>query len=219
MAPTSTRPQVLFISLNTHSMFESDYENLVTKISQHATIHRVFLPIPTIRVLLQDFHTVFLTDDSLTQQKNSLVWEAVIEYLQAGGTVICLGCFGTLSSSTGMTRFFSKVNLRWRKDERHTAMVYINGENLSRAVRKDLPSAYETDAVYLKDVRIRDSWYRPIKEDITSKEVVDAGNMVINPWTYSAAMADVGLGNLGYIGDTHSSGEFEDVVLVMADLV
>ncbi|KAJ5273216.1 hypothetical protein N7478_008341 [Penicillium angulare] len=197
--PPTPRPRVLFISLNRASMFESDFENLVTKISHHSTIHRVFLPIAAIRLLASNFAAVFLTDEALTQTKYTLVWEAVIEYLQAGGKVICLGCFGTQATQAGMARFFSKVHFRWTKDERHTAPVYVNAESLSRAIRRRVPAAYETDAVYLGGVGVCDSWYRSAEEDITS-EVVDAGNSGINPWTYSAAAAKVGSGFLGLSG-------------------
>ena len=214
MATDEEKPRVLLLSLNMLPWFDRMYEDFMHKLCEKATVHRVMEPIPAIRVLTQNFKAVLVTDEALTTTKHALVWQAILEYVRAGGTAICMGMFSSYARNMG--RFFEKAGLRWDQGEEHRITVFLNKGRVPQDVQQILPASYRLQAVFLTFVSPAQAWYRPTEKYIQETQVAEAG--AVSSYEYPVAMAKIGDGNLGYVGDVGAEAGSDSVILAMCGL-
>ncbi|KAJ5646123.1 hypothetical protein N7490_002495 [Penicillium lividum] len=214
------RRRVLFLALGVKIEYSVMYGDLISKIRQNAIFQQTNIALMAIEDLESPLHAVFVNSEILTQTCYIPTWNAVIKYVQNGGTAICIGDFSNANEyleSRPVRNPFSAAGLLWKFDEKHHAPVYLNREYipLSESRVEALPQSYDTHAVFLRNVDTKDAWYRPTEVDITNLDVIEAGH--VNPFSFSIAMTKIGDGNLGYVGEI-GTGTPVSVIMAMAGL-
>ncbi|KAJ5758720.1 hypothetical protein N7520_005876 [Penicillium odoratum] len=218
--PITKRRRVLFLALGVKIEYTDMYDDLICKIKQKTILQETNIALMAIEDLESPLHAVFVNSEVLTQTCYIPTWNAVINYVQKGGTAICIGDFSNTKEcleSRPVRNPFSAAGLLWKFDEKHHATVYLNREYipLSESRVEALPQSYDTHAVFLRNVDTKDAWYRPTEVDITNLDVVEAGH--VNPFSFSVAMTEVGDGKLGYVGDI-GPGTPISVIMAMTGL-
>jgi hypothetical protein len=87
-------------------------------------------------------------------------------------------------------------------------MVTLSQDAVGNGLAASLPACYSQKAVFLKNVEDAAAWYRP------SKDSVIESLMAQTP----VALAKVGEGKLGYVGDVNKEEGSDAVVLAMCGL-
>lgn len=240
-SPSNSR--VLFISLFSKPWADKRFATIRTRIMNIASLEYAIKPIPTLRAIAEEPKAIFLTDEALAMPRFHMVWEAVIRYIRHGGTAICMGCFNNNLPTDMYRKFFAHAGLQWEYDHTNQCRSTLNADFLPREISDILPSIHCTDAVHLSHVG-NSAWYilqHTVKEDIEGSsngtmtemanglESMDLGEER-NPkpdeetaWkvlrtSAPVAMAQVGQGYLGFVGDLTPSEEANLIMIAMCGL-
>jgi hypothetical protein len=192
------------------------FEDLIDNLSERAQLQRTRQPEPSLRVLSENPKAVFLTDGALTTAKHASLWDAVLQYARNGGTVICMGWFSSSVAFPDFKTFFAKAGLPWEGSSYVRCNTSLNRDHIPRNLDVSLEPIYSQKAVSLKGVDPSSAWYNPTSGSTTQSmvfapEAVDITNCPV-------AMASVGQGKLGYVGDVNGERGSTLVVLAMSGL-
>jgi hypothetical protein len=204
---TPAKPLLLLISLNLQPWFDETYGPLIDKICAKAITQRVKTPNGVRHVLSENKPSaILITDEALTTRKHAQVWDTVLNYVREGGTAVCMGHFPNFVNFRDIKPFFAKAGLPWDLGAYHRAMVGLSQDAVGNGLAASLPACYSQKALFLKNVEDAAAWYRP-SEDIGSLMAETA-----------VALAKVGEGKLGYVGDVNQEEGSNAVVLAMCGL-
>ncbi|TFA99286.1 Ribonuclease H1 [Trichoderma ghanense] len=215
----NAKPRVLSVSLNRLSFFDSMYDSLLSKLRVGSTFQRVEDGVSAIRMLLEEPRpdAVLVTDEALTLRENAAVWDAVLKYVQHGGTAVCMGHFSCFTSPPSIKPFFTKAGLDWSSGSYHRTTLVLNLQAVGVSLASRLLPKYSQKAVFLKHARPSDAWYVTNENSFLESLVFSAEN-VHKPGESPVLLARVGKGKLGYIGDVNGEEGSEAVVLAMCGL-
>lgn len=215
---TQTKPRALCISLNEWPFVDNTFQELFDHIAEKATIQRVQEPEAVTQALSGNPKVVFLTDGTLTIREPRLLalWDAVIEYTRNGGTTICMSQFAWTVRPPNIKPFFSRAGLPWEYSSYHRTTVALNRENVPRYFLPALTPSYSQKAIFLKGVERRWSWYNPPEGSLTEHPFVVG--VPVDSADTPAAMARVGRGWLGFVGEQNGESATHLVVLGMSGL-
>ncbi|KAJ5215712.1 uncharacterized protein N7498_002119 [Penicillium cinerascens] len=201
------QPRILLITLD-KVMPEIDevFADLIHKFSKVAQLQRTRKPDASLRVLSENPKAVFLTDGALSKPKYASLWDAVLEYARNGGTC----------QPPDIKSFFAKAGLPWEMAGYHRTTVSLNRQGIPRDVTLALQPSYSQKAIFLKGVDPSLSWYNPTSDSTTQSMVFDPES--VDTTTCPVAMANVGEGKLGYVGDVNGEQGSTLVVLAMSGL-
>jgi hypothetical protein len=217
-AATQAKPHILLISIDLQPWFDEMYASLINEISENAAIKRAQKPAAAIRALSQDTpKAVLLTDAALTTRKHTKVWDAVLEYVRGGGTAICMGTFTSFVKPLNIKPFFQRAGLPWERGNYERTTVALDKNHVPSDYWPFIPEAYSQKAVFLKNVDDAAAWYHP-NDDSVIESLVYAPTKVSNPHEVPVALAKVGEGKLGYVGDVNAEEGSRAVVLAMCGL-
>ncbi|KAI0889043.1 uncharacterized protein GGS22DRAFT_152988 [Annulohypoxylon maeteangense] len=213
------RPQILLISLNLQPYFDEIYRSLLTELGTKGKLHRVKKADTAIRLLSENPRpsAVLITDEALTDQKNAHVWEAVLQYVRQGGTAVAMGQFSSFVKPNKMKPFFSKAGLPWESGSYHRTTLVLNQEVVGDVLAAKLVSRYSQKALFVKPVAFEDAWYQTNENSVHESHVF-APTSVNNEGETAVALARVGEGKLGYLGDVNAEKGSEAVILAMCGL-
>lgn len=196
----------------------------MSRILQVASLEHAYKPIPIMRALAERPKAVFITDELIATPRYSAVWGAVIRYMQAGGTAICMGHFSCRLPTQYFRTFFSRAGLPWEFDGFELSQSLLNVDFLPREITDILPSSHFAKAVHLKNVGDA-SWYRlqhivktRSDDDVQMTDEQPSRNVQLLKDSSPVAMAQVGQGYLGFVGDVNSSEESNLVMIAMCGL-
>ncbi|PLN76366.1 hypothetical protein BDW42DRAFT_22385 [Aspergillus taichungensis] len=201
-------PTILLISLNLEPYFDELYTPQIDLLTKHATLQRTQTTDATLRTLTSPTppHAVLLTDAALTQQKHVDTWDAVLQYVRNGGTAICMGHFTSFIKPPRFVPFFSRAGLAWDMEEYMRTTVCLQRRNCPDRYWGPVPDRYSQKAVFLKNVDPGDVWYRTGAESVRGMDGA------------AVALARVGEGRLGYIGDVNAEVDSGRVLVALCGL-
>jgi len=232
MAPG--KPRILTISLHEKSFFDDMYDSLLSAIMAKANLQRALDADLALRLLRPQPEpqpqpqpkpkpsAVLLTDDALALEANAHVWEAVLDYVRQGGTAIIMGHFPSFVRPNDMKPFFARAGLSWEAGSYHRMTLALNRASVDAAVGADvaekLPSSYSQKAVFVRNVAPADTWYKPTEDSVVESVIFYSSSSGIPPET-AVALAEVGAGKLGYVGDVNAEEGSNAVILAMCGLL
>jgi hypothetical protein len=216
----STTPRVLAISLHKQPWFDEMYAPLLTALTSNTEFQRAENSTEARRFIAQTPKpsAVLITDEALTLRKNNAVWEAVLEYVRGGGTAVIMGHFPSFVRPNDLKPFFSRGGLNWEPGSYHRTTLALNQAAVGVANAIKLPLKYSQKAVFVKNVIPGDMWYKT-DDDSVVESMVFPPTSVNTVGETAVALAKVGAGKLGYIGDVNAEGESNAVIFAMCGLL
>ncbi|GJJ75331.1 hypothetical protein EMPS_07689 [Entomortierella parvispora] len=216
----SGTPRVLAISLHNQPWFAEMYAPLLTALRSNAEFQQAENLISAIRLLSQlpEPSAVLITDEALTLRESSAVWDAVLEYVRRGGTAIVMGLFPSFVQPNRVRPFFSRAGLEWGAGSYHRTTLALNRTAVDVANATKLPQRYSQKALFVKNVAPENMWYQTDDNSVV-QSMVFAPTSANTPGETAVAMAAVGRGKLGYIGDVNAEDGSNAVVLAMCGLL
>lgn len=217
-----SQPVVLLMSLKKEEYWDEMYSDLVDIISSKATIQRVVKSDAAIRYLTSNVpSSIIVTDAALTKTSDrslNPLRQKLVEYVQQGGTVVLATHFSTFVKPFDMNRWFSSTwNLPWQSGDYHRTTVHLNpGCEMLGGSATTVPASYSQKAVLLKNVDVNAKVYAPSDHSRVESQVFRP--TPVDTEQAAVAMAKVGEGWLGYIGDVNNEAETHKVLLTMLGL-
>jgi len=200
------KPRLLLVSLTLQSWFDETYGPLLEKIFAKAIIQRAKTPNAVRRALSENKPSaILITDEALTTRKHAQVWDAVLNYVREGGTAVCMGDFSSFVKFLDIKPFFAKAGLPWEVGAYHRVTVVLRQDALGIGLAASLPASYNQKALFLKNVEDAAAWYRPSEDSVDESLLGET----------SVALAKVGEGKLGYVGDVNKEEGSDAAVLAM----
>lgn len=216
MSPPQGKPRVLLVSLNSPPYFDDMYEGFIDALAEKAHVQRTKNPNTVRHILAERPKAVLLTDGALTKPENVSVWISVLDYVHGGGRAICMGMFSSLVSPPDLDPFFARSGLPWEMGAYVRTTVSLCRANIPPTALSLLPPAYSLKAIFLRGVGTDAAWYRSTAES-RSESLASAGEQIALEST-PVALAKVGAGKLGYVGDVNNEGESQVIILAMCGL-
>ncbi|KXJ85549.1 hypothetical protein Micbo1qcDRAFT_169301 [Microdochium bolleyi] len=201
---TPQRPNVLALLIENEHLFNDIHANLISSIASRTTFERVSSCEAALEELSRTpLSTVILIADAAITHRQALR-EAVLDRLHAGATVILAGQFSSSVAGGQFDRLMGTLGLPWKRGsyERTNLRLWRTAVGHPDTCGK-LPPTYSAKAVYLKHVGPSGMWYTH-EDDFTQAAV---------------ALAKVGQGRLGYIGDVNGETDSNQVVLALCGLL
>jgi hypothetical protein len=147
----------------------------------------------------QSIPVIWIIDAAPTRQRK--IWDAVINHMLEGATVVLTGFFSTMTNSGEFDRFFARLGLPWERGAYHRATIPLNGNAVDQQLARHLPSSCSVKAVYLNNVDSSAVWYADERDQT------------------AVAFAQVGKGRIGYIGDANLERESQTIALAMSGIL
>ncbi|KAF9905016.1 hypothetical protein EC991_002079 [Linnemannia zychae] len=207
---------ILAISLHNQPWFDEMYAPLLTALRSNAKFQRAENATSVIRFLSQrpEPSAILITDEALTLQANRAVWMKVLEYVRGGGTAIVMGLFPSFVQPDSMKPFFSQAGLPWGAGSYHRTTLALNPTAVGVANAEKLPQKYSQKAVFVNNVVRENMWYTTDDNSVVQSAVFSPTSAHTNGET-AVAMATVGSGKLGYVGDVNAEDGSNAVILAM----
>jgi len=210
------KPLLLLISLNQEPWFDEMFAPLIDKILAKAIMQRAKAPNAVRDALLENKPSaILITDEALTTREHAQVWDTVLNYVREGGIAVCMGSFSSFVNFLDIKPFFAKADLQWDVGVYLRETVTLNQGAVGIGLSASLPACYRQKALFLKNVEDAAAWYsyRPTSEE--DSEDSDIGYL---KGQTPVALAKVGEGKLGYVGDVNKEEGSDTVVLAMCGL-
>ncbi|KAH0594997.1 hypothetical protein MHUMG1_07295 [Metarhizium humberi] len=217
---TSKTARVLAISLHNQPWFDDMYAPLLTALKSKADFQRAENSTSAIEFLSQrpEPSAILITDEALTLRDNISVWEAVLAYVRRGGTAIIMGLFPSFVKPDSVKPFFSRAGLDWGVGSYHRTTLALNLSAVGVANTQTLPQRYSQKAVFVNNVAAEEMWYKTDDGSKVQSRVFPPTSAKVAGET-AVALAKVGEGKLGYVGDVNAEDGSNSVVLAMCGLV
>lgn len=212
------KPQILLISLNFIPLFDETYKPLLEALTRDTHIQRVKHADSAIRRLSEGTPpmAVLVTDEALANDENSRVWEAVLQYVRQGGRCVVMGHFASFVPQLKIKPFFEKAGLEWEVGSYTKETCVINKEAVEHGLAVLLPASYTQQAVFVKNVALEEAWFAT--EEGESVVRVRPPKSAETKGEAPIALAQVGEGKLGYVGDVNGEQGSDAVILAMCGL-
>lgn len=226
MAQADSKPRILLVSLELQPFFDESYATLLDALHSKTTVQRAKTAQGAIRQLTGGgsvpIQAVLVTDAALVNDAaHTPVWDAVLKYVRTGGTAIIMGHFSSFAHTAKLSSFFNRAGLEWKSGD------YLRTETgLNRAAVGDmadrLPQKYSQKALSVDNVIPGDVWYASDPDSMNQSfvfAVINGPSSGHRPGQAAVALAKVGEGKLGYLGDVNAEDESNTVVLAMCGLL
>ncbi|KAE8140423.1 hypothetical protein BDV38DRAFT_269025 [Aspergillus pseudotamarii] len=196
------------------------YAPLLTALRAKAEVQRAESTPSAVQLLAQrpEPSVVRITDEALTLPKNRTVWEAVLGYVRGGGTAVVMGHFPSFVRPNSLKPFFAQAGLTWEVGSYHRTTLALNEAAVGVATAQKLPQRYSQKAVFVKNVGPGEMWYRT-DDDSVVESLVFSPMSVNKAGETAVALAEVGTGKLGYVGDVNAEDGSNAVILAMCGLL
>ncbi|KAJ5784809.1 uncharacterized protein N7503_010021 [Penicillium pulvis] len=221
MATDNSAPRILIICSCHESYFERRWDRLLPSLRSKATVEFLNNPNPDVIVqLLADEpmpSAILITDEGLYLNNHAHLWDAVLNCVRQGCTAIVMKYLGQFPSrGENLKPFFSQAGLPWEEGSYLRRTSVINDAATGHDLATKLPQSYSQRALFVKNVAYSDAWYMP-DDDLETRV---AGLSVDDVQGESpVALARVGEGRLGYVGDFNAEEETDVVILAMCGLL
>lgn len=210
--------RILIISLSEGSFFEEISHRILATLRSKTTVQLAKDPDSTVQLLAQQPSTILIADEALTENNYSHIWGAVLQCVRQGSTAVVMGQFSSFVRPDNMKLFFSKAGLSWDGGSYTRTTLVLNQAAVGDMLATQLPKSYSQKALFVNNVVSSDAWYTTDEDSVVESRVF--GPTPVNtPGETPVAMARVGEGRLGYVGDVNAEEETDAVILAMCDLL
>ncbi|KAI0641698.1 hypothetical protein C8Q79DRAFT_1014122 [Trametes meyenii] len=210
-------PLVVLLCFDHLELFESLNHRSLRALEQKSDLRKVTTPSDALYYLGGPTrpHAVLIGDGAVAGVEEQTVLHKLIEYAKAGGTVVYMGCFSTLTGVEGRNYTFKAWGLSWESgDYRHdtwTANPRVKGLNVG-----ELATMYKVKAVNASNVNVDCALYLDaarIKR--MSKGKGKAQDVHHERCETPVAFTAIEKGYLGYVGDVNYAKNTMAAVLAM----
>lgn len=181
------------------------YEQLLPKLLSRAIVHESLTVQDAMNYISSSWPSIILVTDSVILRDDGReLLGAVADYTQRGHSAIFMGFFASTAEEDDLDMMFSEYfNLSWRvvKTDTYEATIAAPDPNMLRTTT--LTKSFEPEAVWLRNVAPAQAIYTSPYQGVSIAY---------------AAMARVGFGTLGYIGDSNFGNDPERLILAMCHL-
>ncbi|KAF1847444.1 uncharacterized protein K460DRAFT_363520 [Cucurbitaria berberidis CBS 394.84] len=200
-------PNVLVLSFEGFSFSSRQlYEHLSPKLLSRAAVHESLTVEDALHWIHSGWPNVVLVTDSvisLEEHQNLLI--TLVDYTKHGCITVLVGLFAPTVELDRLDGLFNSFGLQWRAGsiaQHRTKLVGSIDKNIIRI--DSLVASFDAEALFLAD-------------GVSTEQVLyqAAG---VDAWGVYAAFGRVGLGKLGYVGDTGYGEEAERLILSMCHL-
>lgn len=213
---TSYHPLIVIICLLGRLEFERQWAPLVSELRYMAEVHILDDP-NQIQALLRSQSgpaVVLIADPALALDEHTLLWGAVLSHMQRGGTSILMGQFPAWLQDNSARSFFRMAGLSWVSGTTSNDVLWeLNTRGAGDAVRLSLPSSSYMEGTSIRNVPLRQVWYTRDLQWARSAHLDATG-----PGESFVAMAQVGMGRLGYMGAMSCEIRVVDIIHAMCAL-
>ncbi|KAJ5784810.1 uncharacterized protein N7503_010022 [Penicillium pulvis] len=209
---------VLVISLSEGSFFEEISHRILATLRSKTTVQLARDPNSTVQLLAQQPSSILIADEALTQNKYSQIWGAVLQCIRQGSTAVVMGQFSSFVRPDNMKPFFSQAGLSWDRGSYTRTTLVLNQAATGDELATKLPKSYSQKALFVNNVVSSDMWYTTDESSVVESRVFGPTS-VNTPGETPVAMARVGEGKLGYVGDVNAEVETDAVILAMCNLL
>ncbi|KAJ5994061.1 hypothetical protein N7451_009785 [Penicillium sp. IBT 35674x] len=210
--------RILVISLSEGSFFEEISHRILAILRSKTTVQLARDPDSTVQLLAPQPPFILITDEALSQNKYSHIWGAVLQCVRQGSTAVVMGQFASFVRPDNMKPFFSKAGLSWDRGSYTRTTLVLNQAAAGAELATKLPKSYSQKALFVNNVASSDAWYTTDDSSVVESRVF--GPTPVNtPGETPVAMARVGEGRLGYVGDVNAEEETDAVILAMCGLL
>ena len=129
-----------------------------------------------------------------------------------------MGLFASFVQQSSLKPFFSRAGLDWESGCYHRTTLALNQSAVGAANAKKLPQRYSQKAVFVKNVIPGDMWYKTDGDSVV-QSMVFPPTSVNTVGETAVALAKVGTGKLGYIGDVNAEEGSNAAILAMCGLL
>ncbi|KAG6861781.1 hypothetical protein C0995_012285 [Termitomyces sp. Mi166 len=154
----------------------------------------------------QDLVGILITDAAIIETENAYLLSQLVAFAKAGGTVVMGGSFSSHIKFNQVGTFFQDSwGLPWRSGDYTSCEITVNrGHELAKS--SVLPSAFMMKGLFVAGVTPQTTLYVPVRAHVAKKS------------QSPVALAQVGKGRVGYIGDVGLQDEHSKIVLAMFGL-
>ena len=218
---SAQKPAILLIALSQLSLVQDTCHNLISTLQAKSDLLQAELPTTALQHLSRtNLIGVILGDGDLTKgTKYADLLHAVLNYAKAGGRVVCCAGFSSFTRAPDVTTFFRNTwGLSWEPGTYERATYFANPGRGHGTAGKDISSGYSQKALSLKGVLGSDRLYVPTARSET-ESFGQVTRRVQDLSQTPTALANIGQGFLGYVGDVNSEEESIGVILAMLGLI
>ncbi|UNI16723.1 hypothetical protein JDV02_003135 [Purpureocillium takamizusanense] len=215
----TSKARVLLVSLNRGQFFDEVYEPICGALMSKATLERVEEANTAIRKLSDDPppSAVLIADAALTLRQYTDVWDATLRYIHYGGTAVVMGNFPSFVRPDIMKSFFARAGLSWEAGSYHRTTLILNRDAAGFNSATALSPRFSQKALFVRNVANSEAWYKTDECSIV-ESLVFAPTSTNTVGETAVALARVGDGNLGYVGDVNIEEGSVAVILAMCGL-
>jgi hypothetical protein len=223
---TSNNPRIVLVSLRDQADFGATHHDLLKALQDKADVVTTYTPDEVLRELppvagkrttallltdaalsiaqIPDEDDMLPSDDISTLRRFPETWANIIDYVRHGGTVIAMGRFSSFVRPNDIAAFFQKADLRWTQGIYQRLNVALRiGHNAADLSLAALPERYSQKSQFLRGIQPEAALYTA--DGIPSETAI--------------ALAKVGAGKIGYVGDVNAENETTKVILAICGLL
>lgn len=214
---TGSKPHVFILTLDKTQFFEDMCEDFVQLLKTKAEVKQITTPDEARAAFTSQAKptAILCADGSLTTSTRNTLLQDARSYAHAGGILVFMGLFSSFSRPPDIDSLFSSLGLTWTNGDYHRTTFKLN-PGMKHFDTTNLASRCSQKALHLANVAFRDSVYLPSQDSRVESAVF--GPSTVNQSQTPAALAQVGQGKIGYIGDVNMEDETTPVVFGMCGL-
>ncbi|PIL32503.1 transporter [Ganoderma sinense ZZ0214-1] len=212
----STKPLIVILCLKFEEGFDQANAHLLSVLAQRDVVRKAWTPSQARRYLMSTTrpHAVILADAEVTEPMHHELLARLVEYAEAGGTVIYAGPFTAASLYPDINSTFKTAwGLQWSVsaacgDGTFAVNPQVKGLNTKGLVKRCKFQA----AIHVDNVALEDAVY--ISAALAKKGGNGSSSHAVTYKT-PAAFGKIGRGRVGYVGDMHGEPATTNLILAM----
>lgn len=212
--------EILLVSLAYQSFFDETYSSLIDTLRSSVRLKRAKTANGVMQYLATNSPKVILvTDEGLTQAKNSAVLDRVISNVRNGGLVIVGFHFPSFTQMDDFDKFFNEgFGLPWKHGDYHRTIFQFNPScSLPAGVAPNsFPAPYSMKVLHVKDAKPHERIFIPITHAMTQSHVFPPE--YVDQTQAAVVGSRVEDGYIVYAGDVNPEKGSFDVILRLCGL-
>ena len=212
----TVKPLIVILCLKFEEGFDQSNDHLLSVLSQKDVVRKARTPAQARRYLTSTTrpHAVILADADVTEPEHHELLAQLVEYAEAGGTVVYAGPFTASSLYPNINTTFKTVwGLPWCVSAAPAGGTFAVNPKAKGLNTKGLVKRCSFQAaIHVENVALEDAVYiiPALAKKLKNSQPSGAGT-----YKTPAAFANVGRGRVGYVGDMQGMAASTNLILAM----